>query len=168
VRAHNRKAQVAELTTLSESDRELVYDLFGIPHWRAHSLLGLAVRHGALESAAEVKDRDLWFEARMELVMDGARVEWERKWPDDIRDYLLKRIKEPELGRITMRARNKLLVRVIKDLHDKYKLPPTRNRSRHGSRENLSGCALVAIVLADLGKKIDESTVERIWDARSD
>ena len=110
MRVHNRRARVAEPTTLSESDREAIYDLFEIPHWRAHSLLGLADWLGALDSEAEVKDRDLWFEARMELVIDGARVERERKWPDDIRDYLLERIKEPERGRITMRARDKLLV----------------------------------------------------------
>ena len=78
----------------------------------------------------------------MELIIDGARVEWERKWPDDVRDYLLERIKEPTRGRTTMRARDELLVYVIKDLRDKYNLPPTRNRTRHGSRENLSGCAI--------------------------
>jgi hypothetical protein len=153
---------------VAESDREAIYDLFGIPHWRAHSLLGLADRRGALNSQHEIIDHDLWFEARTELMIDGARVEWERKWPDDMRRYLLERIKESARGRVTMHARDDLLVRVIKNICNKYKLAPTRNRSRHGSRENLSGCALVAIVLAELGKGIDESTVQRIWDAQND
>jgi hypothetical protein len=167
-RRHNRRARPAERAAVSESDREAVYDLFGIPHWRAHSLLGLADRQGVLDSQSDIIDQDRWFEARTELIIDGAKVEWERKWSDDVRDYLLERIKEPVRGRITKRARDRVLNYVIKDLHEKYNLPPTRNRSRHGSRENLSGCALVAIVLAELGKAIDESTVERIWEARSD
>jgi hypothetical protein len=167
-RRHNRKARPDERAAVSNSDREAIYDLCGIPHWRAHSLLGLADRLGVLDSQPEIKDHDRWFEARTELIIDSAKVESERKWSDDIRGYLLERIKEPARGRVTMRARDEMLVYVIKDLHNKYNLPPTRNRTRHGSPENLSCCAIVAIVLADLDKSIDESTVQRIWDARSD
>ena len=163
------RAPRPERTAVSESDREAIYDLFGIPHWRAHSLLGLADRLGALDSKPEVIDYGFWTKTRIELVADAVKPEGERSWPDDIRDYLLERLKEPERGRTNMRARDSLLVYVIKDLHDKYNLTPSRARNRHELRENLSGCAIVAIVLAELGKSIDEfHRRENLGNARSD
>jgi hypothetical protein len=120
-----------------------------------------------MDGQPEKMNHELWSRTRMELVTDGAKVEWERKLPDDVRDYLLKRLKEPEHGRSNKRARDSFLVYVIKDLRDTYNLPPTRNRNRHGSREDLSGCAIVAMVLAEFDRNLDESTVERIWDARN-
>ena len=77
------------------------------------------------------------------------------------------RLYEPPSRNVSMRRRDEYLVAVIRQLRDTYGVKPTRNRISHGLRENLSGCAIVAIVLDELGEDLSEDNVEKIWQRRS-
>jgi hypothetical protein len=134
--------------------------------WHARWLLEreilLADRQDPLGSQPEGPDRDLRLRAQAQLL--GSVM------PDDVRQYLIRLAMQPPRGRASRRNRDKLLVSAIRDLCDLfflYELKPTRNRTKHGLRKDLSGCGAVAIALAELGKAIDESTVEKIWEART-
>jgi hypothetical protein len=86
---------------------------------------------------------------------------------DDVRDFLIRLLQQSGTGRVTKRKRDELLVAVIEDLCVTDGLKPMRNRSNHGKYEGLSGCGAVAFALAEMGRAIDEATVEKIWEART-
>jgi hypothetical protein len=95
-------------------------------------------------------------------------LEYSERMPEDVAEYFTFLLTQPPRGPVSKRTRDKILAQAISDVCWYFGLNPTRNRSKHGSREGLSGCGAVAMALAELGRSIEEEAVQAIWFAQKD
>jgi hypothetical protein len=134
----------------------------------ARSLLALMDRLHALDSKPEDPDHELRFKTTVELSLLSAMGEWNKEvLSKDVHEYLFRLCSEPARGRMTKGTRDVMIVYVVALICVEHGLKPTRARSRHGLQDNLSGCGIVATVLAELHKGISEDAVEKIWNGRT-
>jgi hypothetical protein len=129
----------------------------------ARRLLGLIDRLGKDPFGSQPEHHaDIWDKARIELTVN----EWTGKGnlSSDVQEHLRRLVNEPPRGPVTTRNRDELLAYVVKDICEWHDIKPTRNRSNHGKRENLSGCAIVATVLNEMGRTISEASVEKAYE----
>jgi hypothetical protein len=83
---------------------------------------------------------------------------------DDRRRYLfqflLPMVAKPSRGAPRKTARDQAIVDVIVYIQRCYGIDPTRNRA---TRDRLSGCAIVSLVLCGLGINLGEEGVAEVW-----
>jgi hypothetical protein len=89
--------------------------------------------------------------------------------PEHVQDDILRRYEEappPRKGKPSYGRRDICIVHVIRNLHEKYGLELTRNRSAKTPRRRPTICAIVAQALNKLGVLLSEYSVENIWSRR--
>jgi hypothetical protein len=135
----------------------------------ARDHLGLLKRLGFLEPGVEGLEAHTRWRARVALRLPA------RKWPADVRDYLLRVLSEkptptPMKGRPSTEFRDYWLRQVIACLVAVHDLTATRNRSPSNNstprQQQPTACEMVAEELAELGIDLTEASVEAIWSQR--
>ena len=126
---------------------------------------------GVLRKGTDDPDYYIRAKTRIELTLESAKVEYERRLPDDVHRYLSWLVADDlrvrPHGKVGYTSRNSFIASTIKHLEEKFGIKPTRNRDRHESKNDLSGCAIVKQI-GELRMAKGEAAIEKIWEEFQD